>query len=52
MEKEYIQKRFCKHQGNMVNQGIIICTACHNPVKCNTCEYREPEEIVVKLKTT
>lgn len=50
-EKEFRFDVFCKHQGHLVNQGITMCNARHDPSKCETCKFREPETITGKMAT-
>ena len=42
---------WCKHQGHLVNQGITLCNAGHDPSKCKTCEFREPQHIVTRCSS-
>lgn len=51
-EHEYSYEVFCKHQGHLVNQGITMCNAGHDPSKCETCEYRCPETVTGVVKYT
>lgn len=32
----------CKHMSHLHEHGIKLCTACHDPAHCNTCEHHEP----------
>lgn len=50
-EHEEIYEVFCKHQGHLYNLGITMCDAGHDPSKCDTCEFREPESHVVKVSS-
>lgn len=50
-EKDQEYDVFCKHMGHLVNQGITLCNAGHDPSKCDTCEFREPDTIKFKTKS-
>jgi len=50
-EHEEIYEVFCKHQGHLYNQGIMLCQAGHDPSKCDTCEFREPDKQVCKVSS-
>lgn len=51
-EKEFRFKVFCKHQGHLINQGITMCNIGHDPSKCDTCEFREPDTTTGKMTST
>ena len=42
--RTYIQHIDCIHKGYLVNQGITMCNAGHDPSKCDTCPYKQPED--------
>lgn len=51
-EKEFRFNVFCKHQGHLINQGITMCNIGHDPSKCDTCKFREPDTITGKVTST
>lgn len=42
--RTYIQHIECIYQGRLVNQGITMCNAGHDPSKCDMCPYKQSEE--------
>ena len=42
--RTYIQHIDCIHKGHLVNQGITMCNAGHDPSKCDMCPYKQSED--------
>ena len=45
--RTYTQHIECIHEGHLVNQGITMCNAGHDPSKCDSCPYKESKYMEV-----